>query len=463
MRPVRSGPVLALAVAALLGLPACSAGPGAGRTAADAAGADGGGAPAPAEPAGTTRPALGDVAVGLQPVARGLTSPVAMAEAPDGSGRLFVVDQTGLVHVVAPDGTLLDRPFLDLRDAVVPLEESYDERGLLGLAFHPDYVENGRFFVYYSAPLRPGAPTEFDHTSTLSEFRVSADPVVADRASERVLLRVDQPQSNHVGGTVAFGADGYLYLSLGDGGGAHDAGVGHPPSGNGQDTSTLLGSLLRIDVDAGDPYAIPPDNPFAAGPGEDEIYAYGFRNPYRFSFDRQGGRLLVGDVGQDLFEEVDLVERGGNYGWRIQEGTHCFDLDDPGQVAQDCPDVGPDGRPLLPPVIEYRQDEVGQSVIGGYVYRGDALPELDGVYLFGDFSESLDRPAGALLASVPSEGDGLWPWQRVRVAGSPDGGLGHFLLGFGQDADGEVYVLVKDVLGPAGTTGQVLRIVPPNG
>ncbi|MDK3258781.1 PQQ-dependent sugar dehydrogenase [Blastococcus capsensis] len=407
---------------------------------------------------------LADPAVALQSIADGLTSPVAMAEAPDGSGRLFVVDQIGLVRVITPEGELLDDPFLDIRDQVVPLDESYDERGLLGLAFHPEYAENGRFFVYYSAPLRPGAPQEWNNTSHLSEYRVTSDPLLADPASERVLMRIDEPQANHAGGTVAFGPDGYLYLSLGDGGGAGDVGVGHPIPGNGQDPGTILGSILRIDVDSGDPYGIPEDNPFATGSGEEEVYAYGFRNPYRFSFDLEGeNRLFVGDAGQNLFEEVSIVERGGNYGWRIKEGTHCFDVDNADQVEENCADVGPDGRPLIPPVIEYSHDEVGLVVVGGYVYRGEAMPELEGVYVFGDWSETYERPSGTILAAVPAEGDGLWPWEPVRIASSPDGELGRFLQGFGQDADGEMYVLVKDRAGPVGDTGEVLKLVPPDG
>lgn len=463
--------VVGLAVAAVLALPACSqdAAPapaeqagGAGDAAGPAldAGDSAGLADADAD-LGLAAELPGDLIVALQPVARGLNNPVALADAPDGSEQLFVVEQPGVVRVITPDGELLDRPFLDLRDKVVPLGDSYDERGLLGLAFHPEYAENGRLFVYYSAPLRPGAPSEFDHTSHLSEFRVTADPLVADLASERVLMVVDEPQSNHNGGTLAFGPDGYLYLSLGDGGAAADVGVGHPVPGNGQDTSTRLGSILRVDVDSGELYEIPSDNPFATGVGAEEIYAWGFRNPYRFSFDQEGANaLFVGDAGQNLFEEVSVVERGGNYGWRIKEATHCFDVDDPDTVEAECPDVGPDGKPLLDPVIEYSHDEVGNAVVGGHVYRGEAIPELDGVYVFGDWSSSFERPRGTLLASVPSDDGGLWPFERVRVAGTPDGGLGHYLLGFGQDEEGEVYVLVSNELGPVGTSGQVLQMTP---
>ena len=305
-------------------------------------------------------PPVGNEVLDVELVAEGLTAPGLLREAPDGSGRLFVVDQAGLIRVIDADGTLLPEPFLDVRSRMVTLNAGFDERGLLGLDFHPDYATNGRFYVYYSAPLRAGAPAAFNHTSHVSEFTVSSDPNVADAGSEEVLLQVDQPQFNHNAGTVAFGPDGYLYISLGDGGGGDDTGVGHVAGGNGQDIeSNLLGSILRIDVDGGDPYAIPADNPFVGEDGLDEIYAYGVRNPYRFSFDMGGSNdLLVGDAGQELYEEVSLVELGGNYGWNVKEGTHCFDPDDPTNPPADCPDVGEMGEPLR---AMYRRDPSGAA------------------------------------------------------------------------------------------------------
>jgi glucose/arabinose dehydrogenase len=254
--------------------------------------------------------------VRLEQVAEGLTSPVTLVAPPDGSGRLFVVDQIGLVRVVSAAGELLAEPFLDLRDRIVTLMPDFDERGLLGLAFHPDYAANGRLFVYYSAPLREGGPAGWDHTSHVSEFRVSADPNRADPGSERVVLQIDEPQFNHNAGTVLFGPDGYLYISVGDGGGANDVDLGHTPViGNGQDLTNLLGKILRIDVDGAEPYAIPDDNPFVGTIGRDEIFAYGLRNPYRMSFDRGGDRdLLIADAGQNLWEEVNLGASGANYG-----------------------------------------------------------------------------------------------------------------------------------------------------
>lgn len=405
---------------------------------------------------------------GLEEVVAGLTSPVALATAGDASGRLFVVDQVGVIHVIQPDGTLADEPFLELRDRIVELNPDYDERGLLGLAFHPDYATNGRFYVYYSAPLRPEAPDDWNHTSHLSEFQVMADdPSRADPTSERILLQVDQPQSNHNAGTLAFGPDGMLFLSLGDGGGANDTGLGHPPQGNGQDTTTLLGSVLRLDVDGGDPYGIPADNPFVAAADDvrDEIWAYGFRNPYRFSFVPGTADLLVGDAGQELWEEVSLVQRGGNYGWNIREGTHCFDPDSPMDPPVVCAEVGFDGEPLIDPVVEFANAKqaggLGLVVVGGHLYQGD-LPELQNRYVFAAFAQKMDTPSGIIMAAQPQPlgTPGLWPFEPLRFDRAPDGVLPHYVQGFGEDEAGALYVLTKDVLGPTGDTGRVLRFGP---
>jgi glucose/arabinose dehydrogenase len=428
---------------------------------------------------------LGDPkAVGLRLVADGLTSPIGIVSAPDGSGRLFIIDQIGLIRIVAPDGTMLAEPFLDLRSGIVPLMSAFDERGLLGLAFHPDYSQNGRFFVYYSAPLREGAPAGFDHTSHISEFSVSGDPNRADPESERILLHVDQPQFNHNGGTVAFGPDGFLYISLGDGGGADDVGLGHVEDwyeanegGNGQDIQeNLLGSILRIDVNAGDPYTIPDDNPFVAtqgcDDGCDEIFAYGFRNPYRFSFDLGGGhRLFAGDAGQNLWEEVSIVDKGGNYGWNVKEGTHCFDTENPDVSPPDCPDTVGEGHPragdpLIDPVIEYANHHqpggLGAVVVGGFVYRGNLLPQLSGRYVFGDWSLEFEEPDGTLFVAS-SRRKGLWHMQELRVATEPSGRIEHYVLGFGQDPAGEIYVGASQSTGPTGNTGKVFKLVRPSG
>lgn len=247
--------------------------------------------------------------IDLELIAEGFVSPLEIISPPDKSGRLFVVDRIGIIKIISTDRQILETPFLDIRDKLVNLDTAFDERGFLGLAFHPKFSKNGKFYVYYSAPLREGAPEGFDHTSNVSEFKVSENPNVAE-INEKIVMQIDQPQPNHNGGQILFGPDGYLYIALGDGGGANDVDSGHPEKGNGQDINTLLGSILRIDIDK-EPYGIPADNPFVSRDGKDEIFAYGFRNPFRMSFDEETENLYAGDVGQNLWEEVDVVKRGG--------------------------------------------------------------------------------------------------------------------------------------------------------
>lgn len=409
--------------------------------------------------------------VGLELVAEGFNSPVHLVSPPDGSGRRFVVDRIGVVHIVTAAGDLMRRPFLDVRHNMVSLMAGFDERGLLGFAFHPDFKDNRKFYVYYSAPKRASAPASWDHTSRVSEFTASlADPNRADPTSERVVLEVDQPQFNHNAGALAFGPDGYLYIAFGDGGGGNDDGVGHSPGGNAQDINVLLGKILRIDVDGGGvrdrlAYGIPQDNPFVGKEGRGEIYAWGFRNPFRIAFDRGGNHdLFVADVGQNLWEEVNIV-RPGNYGWRIKEGTHWFDPKRPNAVITEGPSVGPRGELLQDPIVEYRNTKsggngAGISIIGGYVYRGAALPALYGKYVFADWSKSFGRGSGSLLVAVPAQvmdpsaaSGELWPWHVLK-------NLDVFVLGMGEDSDGELYVLTSDEAGPVGNTGKVFRIVP---
>jgi glucose/arabinose dehydrogenase len=296
----------------------------------------------------------------LRPVATGLEAPLAITHAGDGSGRLFVVEQGGGIRIVQ-DGSLRSRPFLDLSD----LTEASGEQGLLGLAFHPDYEANGRLFVNY---------TDNDGDTVVAEYRTDEDdPGSADPESARPLLRIDQPFANHNGGNLVFGSDGYLYIGMGDGGSAGD------PQGNGQALDTLLGKLLRIDVDSpagGRPYGIPADNPFVGrAEARPEIWAYGLRNPWRFSFDEETGRLWIADVGQSLLEEVNRVpaDRPGlDYGWNVLEGTQCF-------ASEGCDKTG-----RVRPVTQYSHD-FGCSITGGHVYRGSRFPELQGGYLFSDF------------------------------------------------------------------------------
>ena len=361
---------------------------------------------------------------------------------------------------------------------MVTLSPGFDERGLLGLAFHPDFATNGRFFVYYNAPPRVAG---FNNTDRLSEFRATPGANVADHGSERVVLEIDDPQFNHNGGTIAFGpADGYLYWAIGDGGGANDVGLGHVEDwypvnagGNGQDIEqNLLGNILRIDVDGALPYAIPPDNPFVDRRGLDEIWAYGFRNPYRFAFDPEAPHiLLAGDAGQRLAEEVSLVVKGGNYGWNVKEGLYCFNAANNAQPLPDCPDAEPDGTPLRPPVIAYPNagnpfvPGIGVTVIGGHVYRGDVLPQFRGRYIFADFSESSARPDGQIFIAKTRDigGTGLWGFQEIHFPQLPGGEIGHYVKGFGQDLDGEVYVLGTLVLGPSGNTGTVFQLTKVSG
>ena len=288
--------------------------------------------------------------------------------------------------------------------------------------------------------------------------------------SEKILLQVDKPQFNHNGGTIAFGPDGYLYVPLGDGGGADDVGersqtpIGHSPDlGNAQDTTKLLGKILRIDIDnasTNESYTIPADNPFVDMEGfRPEIWAYGLRNPYRISFDAGGDHsLYVGDAGQDLWEEVDIVTKGGNYGWNIREGTHCFDPKNPSESPANCLNQDARGKPLIDPIIEYGHD-LGTVVVGGYVYRGQVLSELKGKYIFADWSNNFTMGNGTLLAATPSA-EGLWRWEEIEIAGRPSGRSDLFIRSFGLDDAGEIYILTSAEAGPINNTGAIFKILP---
>ena len=400
---------------------------------------------------------VGDNAVTLDLVVEGLASPVAVMESPDNSDRLFIVDQSGQIYI-HQNGSLGTQPFLDISDKVIPREEPQDERGLLGLAFHPDFENNGRFFVFYSGPLGPRGPVGWDHTNHIAEFSVTPGADQANAASERILLSIDHPQGNHNAGMIAFGPDGYLYISVGDGGGANDTDDGHVEGGNGQDiTQNLLGSILRISVDDTEEYGIPADNPFVGIDGFDEIYAFGLRNPYRFSFDPEGN-VIAADAGQELYEEIDLIEKGGNYGWNIKEGTHCFDANNPATSPASCAAQDAYGNPLKDPVIEFKNsrsfsDGLGNVSIGGYVYEGDDETDLNGKYIFGVLSQSSDGMSGAVFAADRS--GTTWNYEKLSITNKTGNELDEFVLGFGKDNEGEVYVLTN---GATENSGKVYKI-----
>jgi glucose/arabinose dehydrogenase len=337
-------------------------------------------------------------AVTTEFVADGFTLPVAITHANDDSGRIFVVEKRGTIAILR-DGQRQEQIFLDITEKV---GSSSSEQGLLGLAFHPNYRENGLFFVNY---------TDRDGNTLIERYRVSDDPERADPESGLRLLGIEQPASNHNGGALAFGPDGMLYIGTGDGGRGGD------PWGNAQNTEVLLGKMLRLDVDSAEPYAIPADNPFASGEGGlAEIWAWGLRNPWRFSFDRLDGQLFIADVGQSAYEEINaapFTSAGLNYGWNITEGEVCYG-------ASSC-----DREGLTDPVYTYGRDQ-GQSVTGGYVYRGSAYPRMQGYFIFGDYA------SGRIWALGRSD-QGSWFAREVLASGLQ-------ISSFGEDQQGELYV-----------------------
>lgn len=408
----------------------------------------------------------------LKLVAGGFVSPSVVVSLDDGSGRLLIADQVGTIHVLGKDGKLAGDLFLDLRERLAKLNKGFDERGLLGLALHPQFKENRKLYVYYSAPLGQDGPQGWNHTSHLSEFKARENNYAqADPSSERVILKIDQPQFNHNGGRIAFGPDGYLYIGMGDGGQGNDVGLGHAPQGNGQDMTTLLGKMLRIDVNSGNPYSVPKDNPFVSGAGRPEIFALGLRNPWGISFDRGGKHeLFAVDVGQDRFEEINIIVKGGNYGWRIREGFGCFDPKSPIKPPEDCPKVGANGEPLLDPVLAYKNfkghrrdpDAIGISITGGYVYRGKALPQLAGRYVFADWSRNFALPDGVMfVASRPASGSGPWTLEPLSLTSHPDGSIKAFIVALGEDSDGELYIMTNATNGLVGDSGKVYKLSAP--
>jgi glucose/arabinose dehydrogenase len=376
--------------------------------------------------------------VKLVKIASGLKAPVLLTNAGDGSHRMFVVEQTGQI-VIIKNGSILKTPFLDIKSKLHKLIPFYDERGLLGLAFHPGYASNGRFFIFYSAPTTtPG----MDHKDVVAEYKVSANPDVADPASETIILTIDHPEFNHNAGSLAFGPDGYLYISTGDGGGEGD------PHLTGQNINTSLGKILRIDVDHESPYTIPSDNPYVNKTGNDEIYAIGFRNPWRMSFDMTTGRLFAADVGQDEWEEVDIIEKGQNYGWSIMEGNHLFNPTLAQQLHINLTD-------LTPPIMDYSH-YIGHCIIGGYVYRGNQSPSLTGKYIFADWSDTFFQPRGKLFYLEQS---GPSTWKRMGFYQQDSKPINLYIPAMGQDENGEIYLVTDKTPGSILSTGEVWHIV----
>lgn len=407
--------------------------------------------------------------VTLKAFAAGFVAPMEIKSIP-GSSDFLVVDQAGAIFRVAKDGMVSSKPFLDLKPKMVAVRQGFDERGVLGLALHPKFSQNRRFFVAYSAPLRADGPAGWDHTMHISEFKANdARASGAEVDSEKVVMKIDKPAFNHNGGALAFGPDGFLYISVGDGGDGNDTGKGHGPNGNGQDTQVLLGKILRIDIDSGSPYGVPKDNPFVNGGGRPEIFAYGLRNAWRMSFDTGGSHeLFAADVGQTMFEEVNIIVKGGNYGWRMKEGLIGFNPAKPNEPPATVPAMAADGKPFVDPAFGYKNkngyrtdpEAYGTSITGGFVYRGKAIPSLAGRYIFADWSSNFGVADGIILvATRPKSGSGPWDVRPLDLVSHPGGKVKLFVVSMGQDADGEVYVMTNGSNQVTGKSGKVWKLV----
>ncbi len=367
-----------------------------------------------------------DISLSSIQIANGFTKPVYVCQPPGDNDRLFVLEQKGIIKIIK-NGMTVRKPYADLRNKVHNPITPGDERGLLGLAFHANYQNNGFVYINYS--------DKNDHT-IVSRFRVASDPDRLDTKSEKVLIKLKQPFSNHNGGHMEFGPDGYLYISVGDGGQWGD------PYNNAQNLGNLFGKILRIDVDTGDPYAIPDDNPFINNEdAKDEIWLYGLRNVWRFSFDWGKGDVYLGDVGQDLWEEIDFVAAenagGQNFGWRVMEGNHCYN------PKEDCEPTGE------LPIFEYPNDANymkiltgmdepnvdGCSVTGGYVYRGSAISELQGTYFFADYC------SGNIWTFKEKNGKATEFQNRTEEISLGGGGFTNYISSFGEDNNGELYIV----------------------
>ncbi|KFP44724.1 HHIP-like 1, partial [Chlamydotis macqueenii] len=399
-----------------------------------------------------TADAEGCLQLCLVEIANGLRNPVAMVHANDGTHRFFIAEQVGLVWTYLPDRSRLEKPFLNISEAVLTSPWEGDERGFLGIVFHPKFKFNGKVYVYYSVEVH------YEERIRISEFRISAaDMNALDHGSERIILEIEEPASNHNGGELLFGDDGYLYIFTGDGGMAGDP---FGTFGNAQNKSTLLGKVLRIDVnnnDRGPLYRIPPDNPFLNDPkARPEIYAYGVRNMWRCSFDRgephtkEGkGRLFCGDVGQNKYEEIDIVEKGKNYGWRAREGFSCYD-------KKLCTNSSMDD---VLPIYAYPH-KMGKSVTGGYVYRGCESPNLNGLYIFGDFM------SGRLMSLKEDPATGEWQYSEICMGTGQTcmfpgliNNYYQYIISFAEDEAGELYFMSTGIPSATAPHGVVYKVV----
>jgi len=405
-----------------------------------------------------------------------LVAPIDLLTIPDDSGRRLILDQSGEIHLLGTDDKILDAPFLNLSDRMLPIREDFEERGLLGMAIHPNFRINGRFFVTYTAPLANDAPANWGHTRIVSEFTIDSDnPDRLDAGTERVLIRQHWPSRKHNGGALAFGPDGYLYIGFGDGGGIHGVGpetlndAYNVPQNRlwwdstAQDLQSFYGKILRIDVDRGMPgYAIPADNPFVDSAGKDEIYAWGFRNPYRLSFDSDGSSTFyITAVAETLWEAIYQVNAPGNYGWPLKESTHCFDRTRPLDPPETCAveDKKLTDEPIIEPVVEYpnmsvhrkgstvRVAGVGTAVVGAVVLRGTEFGELADHLLIADWSIDFQKPSGQLFTASEAK-EGLWKMEKISQLESR-------IIALIRDSDQRVYVMTNDNFGPYGNSGKI--------
>ncbi|MFD2146851.1 PQQ-dependent sugar dehydrogenase [Mucilaginibacter antarcticus] len=370
-------------------------------------------------------------------MAQGIQAPTAMVFPGPNTG--WVTEQTGKIRLVR-DGKLTGTVVLDVKNKMVRVGSGYEEKGLLNVVLHPKFNTNGKFYLFYSrntSTINPDSKNgrKFDHTDVVAEYKMLPQSDMADTASAHIILAQDKPDGNHNGSGLVFGADGYLYVTFGDGGGQRDE---HGTIGNGQDMNTWLGKVLRVNVDGDAPYTVPKDNPYVGKDGvKPEIWAAGFRNPYRITIDKTSKQLFVGEVGQDLYEEVDILEKGANYGWRVVEGNHCHN-----------PNTGCSFTGYTAPISEYHHSE-GVSVIGGNVYNGSQIPGLKGKYLFGDWT----GPVWYLQKAGKA-----WNRGKVTIKNFPRGAK---ITGWGEDQSGEMYILLNAEAGPGpygATTGSAYKI-----